>query len=180
VKNSRAWLAGATMLAMSVTGWAFAASAPAASAATPTTLGSCHARGSGLYALPDARCTPGATNPAVTQATIKRTICVSGWTAKVRPSSSYTNKLKKQQMALYGDRLPMSSYEEDHLIPLELGGSPTSAKNLWPEPGEHNPKDKVENAAKTAVCAGKMTLVTAQRAMAANWINFGHQLRLKF
>jgi DNA-binding CsgD family transcriptional regulator len=34
--------------------------------------------------------TPGAYNPAVTQATIGRTICVSGWTATIRPSSSYT------------------------------------------------------------------------------------------
>lgn len=105
---------------------------------------------------------------------------MSGWTTKVRPPESYTERLKGQQMHLYGDRLPISSYEEDHLIPLELGGSPTSTKNLWPEPGEHNPKDKVENAAKSAVCGGRMSLVAAQRAMASNWISLGHLLRVRF
>ncbi len=84
-------------------------------------------------------------------------------------------------MYFYGDRLPVSSYEEDHLIPLELGGSPTSAWNLWPEPGEYNnPKDKVENAAKYAVCGGRMSLVAAQRAMASNWINLGRPLHVRF
>ena len=61
----------------------------------------------------------------------------------------YTTRLKIQQMYLYGDRGSTSLYEEDHFIPLELGGSPTSAKNLWPEYGHiPNPKDAVENAAK--------------------------------
>ena len=40
-------------------------------------------------------------------------------------------------MAEYADTNPISDYEEDHLIPLELGGSPTSPLNLWPEPGHH-------------------------------------------
>ena len=42
--------------------------------------GSCHAKGSGPYSEPDPKCTPGALNPAVTQDTIDRTICKSGWT----------------------------------------------------------------------------------------------------
>src|ERR1039458_3912954 len=33
--------------------------------------GACRARGSGLYSEPDLHCTPGALNPAVTQATIR-------------------------------------------------------------------------------------------------------------
>jgi hypothetical protein len=33
----------------------------------------------------DASCTPGAFDPDVTQSTIDQTICVSGWTATVRP-----------------------------------------------------------------------------------------------
>jgi hypothetical protein len=149
----------------------------AGTAAATTTFGSCHVRGTGAYVLPDPRCTPGAVNPVVTQATIHRTICVSGWTATVRPSSSYTSRLKVQQMYLYGDRGSPSLYEEDHFIPLELGGSPASAKNLWPEYGRiPNPKDAVENAAKRAVCGGRMSLVAAQRAMVANWITFGRQL----
>jgi hypothetical protein len=80
-------------------------------------------------------------------------------------------------MLAYGDTGPISSYEEDHLIPLELGGSPTSPQNLWPEPGATpNPKDAVENAAKYAVCDGRMSLVAAQQAIASNWIALGQQL----
>jgi hypothetical protein len=80
-------------------------------------------------------------------------------------------------MAAYGDTKPISDYEEDHLIPLELGGSPTSPQNLWPEPGASpNPKDAVEDAANAAVCDGRITLAAAQQAIASNWIAFGQQL----
>jgi hypothetical protein len=127
--------------------------------------------------LPDPACTPGVTNPAVTQANIDSTICVSGWTSTIRPSVDYTEPLKRQQMAAYGQTAQISSYEEDHLIPLELGGSPTSPQNLWPEPGASpNPKDSIEDAANSAVCDGRMTLAAAQQAIASNWIAFGQQL----
>lgn len=129
--------------------------------------GACHARGM----LPDPTCTPGAVNPAVTQANIKRTICKSGWTATVRPPASYTNKLKAQQIAAYGyaDADP-HSYEEDHLISLELGGAPADPKNLWPEhPQAPNPKDKVENRLHRQVCAGTLSLAEAQREIATDW-----------
>lgn len=127
--------------------------------------------------LPDPSCTPGATNPAVTQADIGRTICQSGWTATVRPPESYTEPLKYQQMAAYGDTGSAGDFEEDHLVPLELGGSPTSPRNLWPEPGATpNPKDSVERAANHAVCDEHMTLAAAQEAIAADWIAFGQQL----
>src|SRR4051794_32216428 len=51
--------------------------------------------------LPDPACTPGATNPDVTQGTIDATICVSGWTSTVRPPTSYTNPLKVRQIVAY-------------------------------------------------------------------------------
>ncbi len=50
----------------------------------------CHS----LNDLPDSKCTPGAVNPNVTQDNIQNTICVSGYTTQIRPSTSYTNKLK--------------------------------------------------------------------------------------
>lgn len=143
----------------------------------PAAPGTCHARGSGEMVLPDPVCTPGATNPAVTQATIHQTICVSGWSSTVRPPESYTEPLKIAQMAAYGDTGPTSAYEEDHLISLELGGSPTDHRNLWPEPGASpNPKDKVENAAHTAVCDGRLTLAAARTGIASDWIALGQQL----
>jgi hypothetical protein len=45
---------------------------------------------------PDAQLTPGVTNPEVTQANIKETVCKAGWTATARPPASYTNNLKKE------------------------------------------------------------------------------------
>jgi hypothetical protein len=105
------------------------------------------------------------------------TICVRGWTAAVRPPETYTEQLKVRQMAAYGDTGPIGSYEEDHLIPLELGGSPVSPANLWPEPGASpNPKDSVESAGRRAVCAGAISLAAAQQAIASNWIAFGRRL----
>ena len=142
-----------------------------------STASSCHLRGSGSAVLPDPACTPGAVNPGVTQADIASTICQSGWTATVRPPESYTYDLKVQQMAAYGEAGPTSAYEEDHLIPLELGGSPASPLNLWPEPGgSPNQKDEVENAAKYAVCDGEITLAYAQNAIATDWVTFAQEL----
>ncbi len=128
--------------------------------------------------LPDPACTPGATNPAVTQATIGTTICTSGWTATIRPSTSVTNRIKREAIAAYGAYAGMApgNYELDHLISLELGGAPDAIANLWPEKGLHNAKDPVENAAKRAVCAHQLTLTDAQHAIATNWIALGHRL----
>lgn len=75
----------------------------------------------------------GATNPNVTQDNLKTTVCVAGYTDTIRPPVSYTNKLKLQQMVKWGLKGKPSSYEEDHLISLVLGGSPTDPNNLWPE-----------------------------------------------
>jgi hypothetical protein len=123
--------------------------------------------------LPDRHCTPGVTYARVTQRDIATTICKSGWTATIRPPESYTERLKSQQIAEYGYRdKRLAHYEEDHLIPLELGGSPRSAKNLWPEfdGGKiPNPKDLVENALRRAVCDGRIRLAPAQRAIARDW-----------
>jgi hypothetical protein len=133
--------------------------------------GSCHAIGSGLYSRPDPHCTPGALNPAVTQATIGHTICRSGWTKTVRPSARITDREKAGSMAAYGDPESMSGYEYDHFVPLELGGAVNDARNLWPEPGgSPNPKDAIENDLRRQVCYGQRTLAQAQRAIAANWV----------
>jgi hypothetical protein len=122
----------------------------------------------------DRRCTPGATNSQVTQANIKDTICKSGWTATIRPSTSFTNALKEKQKVDYGLANPNSAYEEDHLIPLELGGAPSAAANLWPEPINSvstgaKSKDVEENSLKARVCKGQMTLTGAQELILAHW-----------
>ena len=126
-------------------------------------------------ALPDQARTPGAINPDVTQATIGKTICVSGWTKTVRPPAIYTNRLKVKQLAAwhYADRNP-ADVEEDHLISLQLGGSPTDPANLWPQAyaGTYGArtKDVVETKLKQLVCSGSITLKTAQQAIATDWV----------
>lgn len=126
--------------------------------------------------LPDRRRTPGAFNPAVTQSTIYQTICVSGWTSTVRPSSDYTTALKEGQLAsgyAYHHDAEPGNYEEDHLVSLELGGSPTSELNLWPEPYAATDgarvKDSLENKLHADVCSGTLSLATARRAIDSNW-----------
>lgn len=126
--------------------------------------------------LPNSARTPGAINPSVSQASIRHTICLAGWTATVRPPSSVTTRLKVAQLVsgyAYRGDTATAHYEEDHLISLELGGAPSAEANLWPEPYNApegaRVKDLVENRLHTLVCRDAVTLATAQRAIAKNW-----------
>jgi hypothetical protein len=132
---------------------------------------------------PDPTLTPGALNPAVTQATIGSTVCVSGWTDTIRPPTSYTSALKVKQIDEYGytDKA-VASYEEDHLISLQLGGNPTDPRNLWPQPYTISLpdgrsvgariKDAFETKLKKQVCAGTITLAQAQAEIGIHWVHF--------
>lgn len=157
------------------------ASPPPATAA-PYTSASGAATGERLPGEPDPRLTPGAVNPAVTQATIHQTICVSGWTATVRPPASYTTELKREQIAAYGYAdTSLTAYEEDHLVPLEVGGAPADPSNLWPEPyaatlADGTPvgarvKDHLENDLHDKVCAGTLSLRDAQADFLDGWVH---------
>jgi hypothetical protein len=129
--------------------------------------------------LPDPTLTPGAVNQSVTQDNIKTTICVSGWTKTIRPPASYTTELKLRQIngdgVYHVDNANPADFEEDHLISLELGGNPTDEKNLWPQHWSHpngaHEKDVVETQLKRLVCAGKVPLDEAQKAIAVDWIS---------
>lgn len=121
----------------------------------------------------DSKCTPGAINPEVTQDSIHQTICVSGWTKTIRPAVSYTNQLKSIQLTRYAQPSQPKLYEEDHLIPLELGGSPTNPDNLWPQlwdgPTGAHTKDHEENDLHAQVCSGSLSLVSAQQTIVQDW-----------
>ena len=139
--------------------------------------GSCHYTFNGPYPLPDPNCTPGAISPAVTQATIQSTICVSGYTDTVRPPTSVTDPEKTGSAAAYGYTGSFSTAEYDHLIPLEVGGDPNDSANLWVEPNDkpnatsvNNTKDVLETKLKDLVCNGTITLAAAQQAIASNWV----------
>jgi hypothetical protein len=144
---------------------------------TGTLSGRCRYRDAGQ--LPDPRCTPGSIDPAVTQANIHHTICVSGYTSKVRPSENQTERFK-YDIAYPAYGTPRTEKTElDHLVSLELGGS-NDAANLWPEDlPTPNPKDKVENALHRAVCDGRVTLAAAQRAIAHDWVTAETALGLR-
>lgn len=124
--------------------------------------------------LPDPVCTPGAVDPAVTEANLASTICKSGYTTTVRAPASDTNKEKALSLSQYGQSR-VSSTEYDHLISLQLGGT-NAVSNLWPEPnranapGTTNPKDAVETKLNKAVCSHQVTLAAAQKAIATNWV----------
>jgi hypothetical protein len=126
--------------------------------------------------------TPG----AVTSATDTSRICphVDPALEAARPTSAE----KAANYRAYGLAYPQphGAYEDDHLVPIELGGAPDDPKNLWPErndtpdPGAmahfhlnpafiENSKDLVEDILHRDVCAGLVPLSVAQQAIAADW-----------
>jgi hypothetical protein len=129
---------------------------------TPTPVPHCHVRG----ALPDPVCTPGAVFPVTYEQ-----VCKAGYARSVRnvPGSEKTAIYREYGITHH---VP-GTYEIDHLISLELGGSNDKA-NLWPEsysgPNNAHDKDKVENALHQQVCSKIITLAEAQREIATNWL----------
>lgn len=184
--SGRGWLAGilAALLAV-IGGTVYVANRPhpkphpspspsVIPSESPSPVGGCRMRASVLSAgelvLPDPVCTPGALNPAVTAATIASTICKTGWTTTIRPPVSYTAPLKVQGMKAYGFVDAVSAHEEDHMVPLELGGAARDPHNLWPEPGATpNRKDLVENHLRAQVCNRSVQLAAAQQAIESDW-----------
>lgn len=124
-----------------------------------------------LAALPDRRCSPGAYYSKLT----KSVLCSPSF--RTGPIRNVPVSVKHQVEAAYGlkPRAYGSTLEIDHIVSLELGGS-NDPMNLYPEratfadgsPGFHL-KDKLENATHRAVCAGSISLRSAQRQIAGNW-----------
>ena len=116
---------------------------------------------------PDPACTPGAVFPVTAEQ-----VCTPGYAGKARNVSAAEKKSVYEE---YGLAYPQAkgTYEADHFIPLELGGSNDIA-NLFPEvavpaPGFHE-KDLVENFLHQEVCGGRMPLSEAQREISADWL----------
>jgi hypothetical protein len=176
-------LAGCTMPSVVAAGQS--APAPASTSMTGHVTGrwptDCHARHATTgQPLPDPTCTPGVVSSAVTTATLRVTICRSGYTTTVRPPASETNRFKAAILRAYHLDGPVAAYELDHLVPLEVGGS-NDAGNLWPERNDRshgNSKDTVENRVHAAVCDGRVGLAEAQEAMAVDWTTVETRLGL--
>ena len=99
-------------------------------------------------------------------------LCKRGYTTSVR---HVTKKMKHQVRYWYkiSDTIPTGTFEIDHLVALELGGT-NSTKNLWPQPyaGKWGArvKDVLENKLHRMVCKGEISLEQAQKEIMINWI----------
>jgi hypothetical protein len=114
-------------------------------------------------------------NPAVTQETIWATICMPGWTKRVRPSSTSTRRIKAALIrALDIPQERMSEFELDHRIPLSLGGAPSEPANLELQPwDEAFEKDRKETCLARAVCSSGLALEEARRRIWVDWRHVG-------
>ena len=115
-----------------------------------------------------------ALNPDVTQATIAQTICVAGYTASIRPATSYTNGIKVKLLRDIGqDAWRISDYELDHIVPLALGGHPRKLSNLtlqpWQGDDSAKTKDVLERRLQRMVCDHAANFDAAQFCIAENW-----------
>jgi hypothetical protein len=120
----------------------------------------------------------GRTNPAVTQATVHSTICVSGYTATIRPPWSVTSKVKTEMAA--EQHVSVADVILDHVVPLEGGGAPgslTDHRNFMLQPrAQSYVKDRLEDEMRDDICSGRVPLHTAQVAMADGWQDYAQQV----
>lgn len=114
-------------------------------------------------------------NPALTPGAVRTTsiadVCPHAHTAAIR--KGLTAATKREVFRRYGVTQTRDAYELDHLVSLELGGS-NDVANLWPQAyhGRLNAHDKdaLENQLHALVCAGRLELAEAQRAIAVDWV----------
>ena len=117
--------------------------------------------------------TPGATNPAITQATAASTICKPRYANKIK--SQISNRTRTKVFSEYAiAKNQRSGYAIGHLVPTDLGGT-NALTNLWPIPlkGTATPQREavVDAAVHQSMCAGFISLATAQGQFNASWAN---------
>ena len=110
-------------------------------------------------------------NPAVTQATIGRTICKPGWTKAVRAPLRVTDQIKRDKLRAAGwTDADKNRFELDYIIPLSLGGAPNDPKNFQLEPGnEVVEKEALEACLPRLVCERRLMLDEARKAVWRDW-----------
>lgn len=117
--------------------------------------------------VPDRNLTPGATRPVSLG-----DVCSMAHEEVVSDVPAF---LRQQVFREYGIVNPRpGEYEVDYLIAPGLGGA-EDIHNLWPQPTTSSGwnahvKDALEERLHQLVCAGKLDLPTAQRAIASDWI----------
>ena len=111
----------------------------------------------------------------ISQSNINETICRKGYTKTVRPSTIYTNGVKKKLLREAGlVEADASLYELDHIVPLALGGHPRKLSNLMLQPWEGSEgakqKDRLERKMQNMVCRGDIALTNAQHEIGSDWM----------
>jgi hypothetical protein len=101
-------------------------------------------------------------------------IPIPGYTKTVRPSTVYTNGVKRKLLRESGiDESHIAEYELDHIIPLAIGGHPRKLANLQLQPwdGENGAKrkDRIEVKLQCLVCTEQVSLADAQHEIADDW-----------
>jgi hypothetical protein len=117
--------------------------------------------------------TPGAIDPAISQANIDATICRPGYARAARPAYAITGPLKRRMMDAQHPGERMADYELDHLIPISIGGAPLNKRDLWLQPrqGQANAGDKnvLAYVLWRLVCTHQVPLQTAQHDISRDW-----------
>ncbi len=138
----------------------------ASAGAATSTSDTNNAKAGAANLYPDPALTPGAV-----LTTDAATVCAPGYATSVRnvPVAEKREVYAEYHLAY---PQPAGSYEADHFISLELGGS-NDITNLWPEPALPRPgfheKDVVENYLHDQVCSGKLSLPDAQKEISTDW-----------
>jgi hypothetical protein len=142
------------------------ASAPAGSAAAstspPAQAAALAAPPSGWGSRPPGLVTPGAAGHS------RAAICpqVSATLAVARPGTAAVAKVFAEYGIAPGLR---HRYRIDQLVPLDLDGT-NSIRNLWPQPAEgFKVKNRLEARLHVLVCASRISLAAAQRAIRQDW-----------
>jgi hypothetical protein len=92
-------------------------------------------------------------------------ICTPGYAREHRMSRTESSRIKR---SLLPPGVAMRDVVLDHRIPLEIGGGNDRSNLMLQSPAESRRKDRLENFARRAVCAGSVSLDEA-RGWFADW-----------
>jgi hypothetical protein len=95
-------------------------------------------------------------------------ICVPGYAREHRMPAAEAHAIKLEMMRREHPGEPLSAWILDHRIPLEIGGGNERGNLMLQSPAESRRKDRLENFARRAVCAGSVSLDEA-RGWFADW-----------
>lgn len=158
VSSERLWLSSCAAVGLLMAAW-LAIGNESRNAASVTDAS--------VFLRPQPDLTPGVTLPLAT-----RDLCAADAPRIAQPIPA---SVHQRVFASYGaDPAHADAYELDHLVTPELGGA-SAAGNLWPQPYGGTAwnayvKDELEQLLHQRVCAGTMTLASAQRELSGDWI----------